>query len=548
MQAKLPLLAALMALAVTACGGGSSGSGEPPGPSPPPAPPPVAESEAFRFLNQASFGATPEAVAEVRDLGIEGWIDAQMALPVSRQLPHIDSLPLPQFPFELQADRVDIWFRNAVNGEDQLRQRVAFALSEIMVVSQVGALGNYPWALASYYDMLAENAFGNYRDLIEEVTLHPAMGVYLSMLGNEKPNPAQNIRPDENYARELMQLFSIGLVELNPDGSVKLDASDQPIPTYDQSIIEGFAHVYTGWNFAGAPGFEQARPNRNNQTIPMQLYPAYHDTGPKKLLGGVVLPAGQTGEQDLEAALDNIFMHPNVGPFIAIRLIQRLVTSNPSPGYVARVAAVFDDDGSGVRGKLGAVVRAILTDAEARPAQPMEIDGKLKEPLMRLTQLWRAYDAASGSGRYALVGASVFFGQGPLQSPSVFNFFSPFYAPPGEIRDSSLVAPELQIATEFQNTLITNYFLYQAFELNSSNPNVREDDVVIEISEEMAVAGDPDALIDLAADKLLGGDISTTLRGEIDGMLARLPADDAALRAAETIYLIASSPEYAYQP
>jgi len=549
MQVKLTVLTLLMSLVVAACGGGgSTDAGEPPGPPPPPPGPPVSEAEAFRFLNQATFGATPEAVAEVRDLGIEGWIDEQMALPASQQLPHINSLPLPQVPSDLQADRVDIWFRNAVNGDDQLRQRVAFALAEIMVVSQVGALGNYPWALASYYDLLAGNAFGNYRDLIEDVTLHPAMGVYLSMLGNEKPNPALNIRPDENYARELMQLFSIGLVELNADGSVRLGVDNEPIPTYDQSIIEGFAHVYTGWHFAGAPSFEEARPNRNNQTIPMQHYPAYHDTGPKKLLGGTVLPAGQTGEQDLDAALDNIFMHPNVGPFISIRLIQRLATSNPSPGYVSRVAAVFDDNGTGVRGDLGAVVRTILTDPEARPAQAMAIDGKLKEPLLRLTQLWRAYDASSASGGYAFVSASLFFGQGPLQSPSVFNFFSPFYAPPGEIRDSSLVAPELQIANEFQNTLVTNYFLYQAFDLNSANPDVREDDVVIDISEEMAVADDPDALIDLAAEKLLGGDISTTLRGEIGGMLARLPPDDAALRAAETIYFIASSPEYAYQP
>ncbi len=273
-------------------------------------------AEAFQFLNQASFGATEVAAQSVIAMRQEAWIDEQMQRPASLQLPYLQSLPPPQFQFQLHEDRVDIWFRNSLHGDDQLRQRVAFALSEIMVVSQLGALGNLPFAVADYYDTLAQNAFGNYRDLLEEVTLHPAMGVYLSMLGNEKPDPVLNIRPDENYAREVMQLFSIGLVELNLDGTEKLDTNGQPIPTYNQEIIEGFAHVYTGWTFAGAPSFRQARPTQFNQVIPMQLYPTFHDTGPKLLLNGVTLPAGQSGTQDLEAALDNIFDHPNVGPFI----------------------------------------------------------------------------------------------------------------------------------------------------------------------------------------------------------------------------------------
>ena len=235
-----------------------------------------------------------------------------------------------------------------------------------MVVSQLGVLNNYPYGLASYYDTLSRNAFGNYRDLIEDVTLHPAMGVYLSMLGNEKPDAANNIRRDENYARELMQLFSIGLVELNLDGTVKTDTQGQPIPTYDQATIEAFAHVYTGWTFAGAPVFRGARATLTNQVIPMQLWQNFHDTGPKTLLNGFVVPAGQTGDQDLAMALDNIFNHDNVGPFLATRLIERLTTSNPSPQYVERVARVFNDNGQGIRGDLGAVVKAILLDAEAR--------------------------------------------------------------------------------------------------------------------------------------------------------------------------------------
>jgi uncharacterized protein (DUF1800 family) len=540
--------AAVCLLFLGACGGGGNSgpplTGDPP---PPPPPPPVTMAEANKFLNQASFGATQASVQDFVSLAHDAWIDQEMVKPVSLQLPFMRALPRPQIPAQLQVDRADIWFRNALNGSDQLRQRVAFALSQILVVSQLGALVDYPYSLADYHDVLARNAFGNYRQLMEEVTLHPAMGVYLSMLGNEKPNPALNIRPDENYARELMQLFSIGLVELNNDGSVKLDAQNQPIPTYNQAIIEGFAHVFTGWNYAGFVNFENAFPTPNNQTVPMQLYPAFHDTGEKMLLDGVVLPAGQSGGQDLSDALDNIFNHPNVGPFLAIRLIQRLVTSNPSPGYVDRVANVFNDNGSGVRGDLGAVIRAILMDDEARPNMPMELDGKVKEPILRLTQLWRTYNATSRSGRYPIIFAYIVFGQGPLQSPSVFNFFSPFYAPPGEIRNNGLVAPELEIATEYQNTFISNYMFFLTFVNNSENANPGDDDVLIDISEELAIASDIDGLIDLVAGKLLGGEISDALRTEIAGMLALIPETDATIRAAETIYFIVTSPEYAYQ-
>ena len=538
-------------LSLAGCGGGGGGSSQPP-PPPPPPPPPISTAEAFQFLNQATFGATQAEAEQLKALRFEGWIDDQLQKPASLQLPHLQSLPRPQFLFQLQPDRVDIWFRNVLHGEDQLRQRVAFALSEIMVVSQLGSLGNATYSLADYYDVLARNAFGNYRELIEEVTLHPAMGVYLSMLGNERPNPTLNIRPDENYARELMQLFSIGLVELNIDGTVRLDNEGQPIPTYDQSIIEGFAHVFTGWNYAGAFSFEQAFQNDANQVVPMQLYPPYHDDGPKKLLSGVTLPAGQTGDQDLQAALDNVFNHPNVGPFIAIRLIQRLTTSNPSPGYVERVARVFNDNGFGERGDLGAVVRAILLDEEARPELSMEIDGKLKEPLLRLTQLFRAYDAQSDSGRYPLNFAYILFGQGPLQAPSVFNFFSPFYSPPGEIRNSSLVAPELQIATEYQNTQLTNYLLLQTFVYHwqierVDNDDYNEDLVLINFEEELGVADDTAALVTMVDNKLMGGTMSDTLRQEISQMVDQWGLDQPLLRAANAIFLTISSPEFAYQ-
>ena len=548
MNTKLISVVASLFLGIAGCSGGSGGGGEPP---PPPPPPPITKAAAFQFLNQATFGATESESQQVVNMRYEAWIDDQLRKPVSLQLPFLQAVPPPMFMGQLQPDRADIWFRNALNEPDQLRQRVAFALSEIMVVSELGVLANQPYALASYYDVLARNAFGNYRDLIEEVTLHPAMGAYLSMLGNEKPDPVRNIRPDENYARELMQLFSIGLVELDQDGSVRLDAQNEPIPTYDQAIIEGFAHVFTGWTYSGTIQFQGAFPTELRQITPMELWPQFHDTGPKQLLGGVSLPAGRTGAQDLAAALDNIFNHDNVGPFIATRLIQRLVTSNPSPGYIARVAAVFGDNGSGVRGDLGAVVKAILLDTEARTANSTETRGKLKEPLLRLTQFWKNYDAASASGRYPYNFAYIIFGQGALQSPSVFNFFSPFYAPPGEIRDAGLVAPELQIATEYQNTFITNYMFCQTFFWNQNqDPSCGEitgDTVLIDTLAEEAIAADSAALIDMVADKLLAGEISDTLRGEIDRMLGLIPVDQVNLRVAEVIYFIVTSPEFAYQ-
>ena len=505
-------------------------------------------AEAFRFLNQATFGATEAGARELIDIGIDDWTDRQIAQPASLQLPYLNTLPAPERPPQLQPDRVDAWFRNVIDGPDQLRQRVAFALSQIMVVSEVGALRQAPYGLAGYYDMLAENAFGNFRDLLEDVTLHPSMGVYLSMLGNQRADPDRNISPDENYAREMMQLFTIGLVELNLDGTIRTDARGREIPTYNQDIIEGFAHVFTGWNYAEGANFNRARRTVTTQITPMELYPDYHSTESKQLLNGVQLPEGQSGPQDLEDALDNVFAHPNVGPFIATRLIERLVTSNPTPGYVARVASTFNDNGSGVRGDLEAVVKAILVDGEARSSTTTSSSGKLKEPLLRLTQFWRAYDARSADGSYVFRPATIdIFAQGPLQSPSVFNFFSPFYAPPGEIADAGLTAPELQIATEYRNTLITNYFYAQAFRRNSARDDLRSDEVVVDIAGEMALAANADALIDRIADKLLAGEISSTLRAEARAMVETRDADNASARVAEALFLIVSSPEFARQ-
>ena len=578
MRSRTPVAAMLTAAALlllAACGG-STDSPQTPGTPGTPIPA-VTKAEAFRFLNQSTFGATEAEAARLMSLGnsetaYTTWLAAELAAPATLLLPAVEAAypnPVPMgFNIgSLNAPRVERWFGNVLGSSAQLRQRVAWALSQIFVVSQVGALQNLPNATADFHDMLSRDAFGNFRTLLEDVTLHPAMGVYLSMLGNQKAVAGTNLRPDENYAREVMQLMSIGLVELNADGSVKKDGNDQPIPTYDQSIIEGFARVFTGWKWAcpsTAPNctFDNTRAQLAplpgyNQVLPMRLYSVQHETGSKKLLSGVTLPEGQTGEQDLRAALDNIFAHPNVAPFISKQLIQKLVTSNPSAGYVGRVAQVFNNDGNSARGNLAAVVRAILLDAEARPviiaATPPVAPGKLKEPLLRLTQFWRAYGARAASGRTGVArnfsgGVSAVFGQGPGLSPSVFNFYSPGYAPPGEIQSQGMVAPEMQLATEYLNTQSTNYFWTQANSRTvTQSATLNADDMFIDTTEEIALAASSDALVRRVAERLLGSadGMSPLLAAEARAQVDR--STNVNTRVADAIYFIAVSPEYMVQ-
>ncbi len=519
----------------------------------------ITDAAAFRFLSQSTFGPTQSDIQALVALGdapeaYGRWIADQMALPASLELPATQAAVLanPYNPRVSSEARRTKWFENAVNGQDQLRLRVAFALSQILVVSEVGPLWRQPLSVAAYNDTLVQHAFGNFRELLEDVTLHPAMGVYLSALGNQKPDPVLNIRSDENYARELMQLFSIGLVQLNTDGTEKLDSDGVPIPTYDQSTIENFARVFTGWHYAGAAQFSAATRTNENQVVPMQAYPEQHDTDAKTLLSypGVVkpaLPAGQSAEQDLADALDNVFNHPNVGPFIAGQLIKRLVTSNPSPAYVARVAATFNDDGNGERGNLAAVVRAILLDAEARAEPASDTEGKLKEPLLRLTHLWRAYDAAAANGEFKFDEVADVLGEGPLLSPSVFNFFSPSFAPVGEVADRGLVAPEAEIITEHRASTAANFFYDQVFLRNSTVSGLGARVIVLNIDEEVGLAADTDALVTRIAAKLLGGLISPQLKAEAMALAAGQPLSKPGNRVAEALYLVVTSPEFATQ-
>lgn len=404
----------------------------------------MTKQQAGVLLHQSTMGPTGEEIIAASGLSELEWINAQIALPMTLHLDLLDNFPGKDEP-NLHS-RLDTWWKASLNAPDQLRQRVTFALSEILVVSDNnGSIRNQPEGLANYYDLLGQHAFGNYRDLLEAVTLSPIMGIYLSHLGNEKPDLEANIRPDENYAREVMQLFTIGLKELNIDGSTKLDGNGMTIPTYGQAEIEGFANVFTGWNYAQT---EKWKWPEKNYLLPMEPWEEYHSTSSKQLLQGTVLPEGLSAREDLTQALDNLFNHPNVGPFIGKQLIQRLVTSNPTPQYVQRVAETFDDNGLGVRGDLSAVVKAILLDDEARQSLgAFEYVGKIREPLLRTVQLWRELEAASKTGFYLTYSLSNSHGQAPLSSPSVFNFFKPDYQP-ADLLSFDLVAPELQIAND----------------------------------------------------------------------------------------------------
>ena len=385
-------------LSLAACSGGGTAANSPaPTPTPPSTSAAVSAADAARLLEQATFGVTATDVAHVQTIGIDAYINEQLAYPPTQYIgytytPHtapancIDDGSTPPdasslcardrySPFQVQRD----FFIHALNNPDQLRQRVAFALSQIMVVSSVEIYEAY--GLANYENILLRDAFGNYRTLLQDVTLSPTMGHYLDMVNSDETNPQNGTVPNQNYAREVLQLFSIGLVELNPDGTQQLDASGAPIATFDGATIEGFASVFTGWTYPPLPGASSQWTNPINFDGTMVAFPNNHQPGTKSLLNSYTVPANQTPAQDLADALDNIFNHPNVGPFISKQLIQHLVTSNPSPDYVARVAAVFANNGQKVRGDLSAVVRAILTDTEARgDAPPNNLFGHLREP------------------------------------------------------------------------------------------------------------------------------------------------------------------------
>ena len=545
--------------------------------------------ESARFLIQAGMGGDYELIQQVAQSGFVAWLEDEFNRPPSYYLPRTLSLAH-SFDDPDSDEIVTIspfvwsWWDINMRGNDMLRQRIAYALSQILVVSQQGSdiLEDSPWGLADYYDLLVEHAFGNYQDLLYAISYHPVMGLYLSHAKNRKADASTNRFPDENYARELMQLFSIGLYQLNQDGTHQQDADGQPIPTYSNADIREFARVFTGLTYdasyvAGVPlsnepgdsgvvlnefEFLDVEPFMNN---PMQAYEPLHDRGAKQLLrytsvNGVTvdgtLPAEQSTDQDIRAAIDNLFHHPNVGPFLARRLIQRLVKSNPSPAYIERVAIAFNDNGQGVRGDMQAVVRAILLDPEARNRGYLNDphNGRLREPYMRYLHFCRAFNLTTSSGQYRNLAdeAGLSFQQQPLAAPSVFNFYQPNHSPLGPLDAAGLVGPEFQITTASSAVATINFWQRAAFFLEPMDFDeeafgVVETEFDLETEYDLMEA-DPAALIDRLDLILTYGSMTQTSKDSIlSSVTQALDSGDFDISDAVhlALYLFLNSPEFA---
>ena len=548
---------ALFAFTLAACGGGGGGAtpAPVPGPTPPPAVVKTSVAEAARFLDQASFGASPSSLATVQSRTLAETLDAEFAKPASLYSGFVFEdansntlCPATGAPAHCFRDHYTLFhlqpqfFARALTGDDQLRQRVAFALSQIMVIS--GTDIRQPYAMAAFQNILASDAFGNFRTLLGDVTLNPAMGDYLDMVNNDKPNPTRGTTPNENYAREILQLFSIGLVQLNPDGTAKLDGNGQALASYSQDTVEGFAHAFTGWTYAARPGATSKWINPRNYEGQMVPFDAHHDMVAKTLLNGTQLPANQSAATDLNQALDVIFQHPNVGPFIGKQLIQFLVTSNPSPAYVARVTAAFNDNGSGVRGDLKAVVKAILLDDEARGETKAASDyGRLREPVMVLTALLRGAGGSTNSDGYYLEAVANALAQPVYTAPSVFNFYAPSTPLPGS---SSLVAPALGIidgTTAIARANVISKLLAGAIPPDSTVTAATG--TAVDSGRFVSVATDATALVALINSSYfhnaMSSGLQTTLTQTVNGIA------DNATRARAALYLALASPEFAVQ-
>lgn len=569
---------------LAACGGGgdSGGSGGAEGVAAgdPPASQevkefPASREQAARFLTQATFGPTEADVERLMSIGYAAWIDEQLARPAASHLAAWDAanaaLKAANASSSAGQDQVlESFWRQAVTGEDQLRLRMAFALSQIFVISmQDGAVGDNPRAVAAWMDMLADKGLGRYRDLLEMVSRHPLMGLYLSHLRNQKADPKTGRVPDENYAREIMQLFSIGLVELNPDGTARTDGS-KPLETYGQTDIAGLAKVFTGWSWACPEwpdnncffwGSANGNSDPDRSFKSMLGYPQYHSTEEKKFLGVTIALQSQSDPQaSLRVALDTLAAHPNVGPFIGRQLIQRLVTSNPSPQYVAAVAAAFNGSGGDMR----AMLRAVLMHPEARRVSATS--GKLREPVLKLSAYLRAFGYRSDTGNWRVgntdsTGSAL--GQSPMRSPSVFNFYRPGYVPPGtQAAGAGLAVPEMQIAHE---TTVAGYVNYMRDNIASGvgqwNSSTNRRDLQADFAAEIALAEQPAALVDRVAGRLMPAGMPAELKSEVlaaiekmaipalrsDGANQKQVNDAKRARVNAAIFLIVISPEYQVQ-
>ena len=545
----------------------------------------VQPADASRFLMQATFGGSEADINHLSTIGYDAWFNQQFAIANTLHEPYAErEIILNNNPPCATGDTTcyqtlflgtggDQYFEqpfwsSAITGPDALRKRVQFALSELFVISSQDAIvGQMPRGVANYYDMLGNDAFGNFRQLLEDVTLNPMMGIYLSTMANDKGNATTD--PDENYAREVMQLFTIGLWKLNPDGSQQLDGSGNPIPTYSNTDVTGIAKVFTGfsWNMDGNTsddawsgyGAVYVGPGFGQDLLPMAPYPGHHSTLEKDFVGATI-PAGSSDPSaDLKVALDALFNHPNLPPFVCRQLIQKLVTSDPSPAYVQRVAAVFQDDGTGTRGNMQAVIMAILMDDEARNLNNTNAMspnyGRVQEPMLRFTHMARAFTAASRSGAFD-VGSTedpaYGFGEMASRSPTVFNWFAPGYIPAGTtLAAAGLDAPEMEISDV---TTVIGYLNSMQAAVSSGYGN--NHDLYLPLTTETALANNPDALMDRVNLLLLGGQMSSTLRTQVEGAVNAIPipaGDQTAInnalmtRAQTAIFLTVASPEYTAQ-
>jgi uncharacterized protein (DUF1800 family) len=522
----------------------------------------LARRDAFRLLDQATFGPTPATVAQVLQSGSAAWVDAQLALPASGypasefwyvSLDENDnckfSAPRKSDIYACARDQLSLFklrrqfFVNALTAPDQLRQRVAWALSQILVISGMKDPDmETGYVQARYQQILAEEALGNFGSLLTRATLSPAMGHYLDMVDNAKANPQEMTEPNENYARELLQLFSIGLVELKRDGTPLTDAQGNPIPTYGQAEVKAFARALTGWTY---PPYDGAQPKGGDDgryyAKPMVAVQREHDTGSKPMLNGIVLPAGQTAEGDVQSTLANVFLHPNVAPFIGRQLIRHLVTGNPTPAYVDRVAAVFENNGAGVRGDMKAVVRAILLDPEARgfpDGNPSY--GRFRDPALFVTAVLRALGAASDG--IGLDEATKSMGQDVFYSPTVFNYFPAEFKIPG----TSVIAPPMGIHNT-NTVLARSNFVYGLL----YDGGLQKDDEVADatgtalaIAPYAALAGDPRTLVAELNSRLFGGAMPAGVQSEIFNTLVAMDSADAEERARAALFLAATSFQY----
>jgi len=557
----------LVAAALSGCGGGSSsaaaGSGNSGGGAGSGGA--MGQAAAARLLTQGTFGPTLDQINSAATQDYATWFAAQLALAPTHELPLVPTA---------NSDRQVPWWTIAVTAQDQLRQRAAFAWSEILVVSENNAqLEFHSDGLASYYDQLVDNGLGNFRTLLDVVSHSPVMGNYLSYFQNDKPNAAAGVHADENYAREIMQLFTVGLWKLNADGTRQLDGSGNPIPTYGQAEVTNLARVFTGW--ASAPAGhtgEQAWLYDFDLLHPMVCYQNHHDTDAKTIIGGAAIPSGGSCDADMKIALDTLFNHPNVGPFVGRLLIQRLVTSNPSPAYVGRVAAAFNNNGQGVRGDLPAVVKAILTDPEATTASGAAGAGKLREPMLRLTGLWRAFAAIDAGGKIEdqITGTAQFdFGENSLLSATVFNFFRSDYQRAGPLTTAGLVAPEFQITNEFSLVTTANDLEALSYKYKDSadhacsgteNFSAGSDanTVFLHTAAYEPLASDPATLVANLNLLFMAGQMPAAMQTALTSYVAAIPASplqcfgsDAgtglAVRVIEATELIINSPQYAVQ-